>query len=199
MILSEAEPPTPCPRPGSSAIDSTQPRSDVVLVVFDNLGVPSQQEAMTGRHFAVQPSWANAASWETETVRLVLTLLGYVLFFFLFVGLLLAYGWLFGPRISDEAFVILVLASLLVGVALWFRDRRRGKPPDVTGPDPGQLLRAPLFFLALGGFGLLLTAYAVWRYPDFDRLGVGVGAACCGYMTVIGLLGIRRVRRETRD
>ena len=123
----------------------------------------------------------------------------YVLFFFVIVGLLLAYGYFFGPRISDEAFVIVVLAFLLFVVALWFRDRRRGKPPDVPEPDPRELLRASLFFLALGGFGLLLTAFVVWRYPNFDRLGFGVGAACCGDLTVVGLLGIRRARRQTPD
>lgn len=128
----------------------------------------------------------------------MLTLLGYALLIVLFTGLLLAYGWLFGPRVSDEAFVIVVVASLLLPVAIGLRDRRRGGPA-VPDPNPGQLLRASLFFFGLGGFGLLLTAYAVWRYPDFDRLGVGVGAACCGYMTVVGLLGIRRVRRQTRD
>ena len=125
--------------------------------------------------------------------------LAYALIFVLFVGSLLVYGRWFGPRISDEAFVIVVVASLLLPVAIWLRDRRRGEPPGLTGPNPGELLRASLFFLALGGFGLLMTAYAVWRYPHFDRLAFGVGAAGCAYLTVVGLLGIRRAHRQTRD
>jgi hypothetical protein len=154
---------------------------------------------MIGRHLAVQPFWANAASCETETVRLVLTLLGYALAIVLFTGLLLAYGWWFGPRMSDEAFVIAVVLIGLATLAIGLRARRRGEVPGLAGPNPEQLLRASLLSLALGGFGLLLTAFVVWKNPDFDRLGLVVGAACCGYMTVLGLVGIRRVRRQTRD
>jgi hypothetical protein len=119
----------------------------------------------------------------------------YVLAFLLMEGVLLAYLWWIGSHMSDEVFVIAVIAPLLLAFAVGLRDRRRGKPPGVTAPDPGQLLRASLFVLALGGFGLLTTAFTVWRYPNFDRLGFGVLAACCGYMTVLGLLGIRRARR----
>ena len=109
-------------------------------------------------------------------MSLVWTLLRYVLFsflfFFLFVGMFLAYGWLFGPRISDEAFVIVVVAALLLPVAIWLRDRRRGVPA-VPEPDPRELLRASLFSLAFGGFGLVLTAFFVWRYPNFTGSGSG--------------------------
>lgn len=123
----------------------------------------------------------------------------YVLAFLLMEVVFLAYMWWIGTHMSDEVFLIAVTAPFLVALAVGLRDRRRGEPLGVTGPDPGQLLRASLFFLALGGFGLLLTAFVVWRYPNFDRLGFGVEAAICGYLTVVGLLGIRRVRRESRD
>jgi hypothetical protein len=119
----------------------------------------------------------------------------YVLAFVVMEVVLLAYLWWIGSHMSDEVFVIAIVVPLLLALAVGLRDRRRGEPPGVTGPDPGQLLRASLFFLALGGFGLLMTSFTVWRYPNFDRLGFGVLAACCGYMTVLGLLGIRRARR----
>jgi hypothetical protein len=62
----------------------------------------------------------------------------------------------------------------------------------MTGPDPGRQMRAYLFFLAFGGFGLLLTAFVWTKTADWSTIALGVGIN--GSLTVWALLGIRRAR-----
>lgn len=104
------------------------------------------------------------------------------------------------PRIhlSDEAFVVAVILLGLWTLALGLTARRR-EAPGMTDPDPDQQLRAYLFFLALGGFGVLSAAFVVLTYPDPDLLGFGVAGVIFGLLTVWSLLGIRRARKASRN
>ena len=66
----------------------------------------------------------------------------------------------------------------------------------MTGPDLGRQMPAYLFFLALGGFGLLLTGFA-WT-KNADWLTVAMGLVLNGSLTIWALLGIRRARASGR-
>jgi hypothetical protein len=66
----------------------------------------------------------------------------------------------------------------------------------VTGADPGRGLWAYIFALALGGFGLLVTALAWTKNADWLTVALGVGIN--GPFAVFGLVGIVRARRASR-
>jgi hypothetical protein len=100
-------------------------------------------------------------------------------------------------HMSDEAFVIAVVLIGLATLAVSLIARRR-EAPGMTDPDPVRLLRAYLFVLAVGGFGVLMAAFVVLTYPEPDLLGFAVTGAICGCLAVWSLLGIRRVRKASR-
>jgi hypothetical protein len=67
-----------------------------------------------------------------------------------------------------------------------------GVASGLAGSDPGRGLWAYLFFLALGGFGLLLTAFVWTKNPDWPYVALGVGIN--GPLVVWGLVGVVRAR-----
>jgi hypothetical protein len=105
------------------------------------------------------------------------------------VGLLIAYvgrGW---SKRAEAAFESEV------------REERARRGIDavasgMAGSDPGRGLWAYLFALALGGFGLLLTAY-IWT-KNADLLTVALGVGINGPFAVWGLVGIVRARTSRR-
>jgi hypothetical protein len=112
-----------------------------------------------------------------------------VLVVLLTIGLLIAYvggGWSKRAEAAFEAEV---------------RAERAGRGIDavasgLAGSDPGRGLWAYLFALALGGFGLLLTAY-IWT-KNTDWLTVALGVGINGPFAVWGLVGIVRARASRR-
>jgi hypothetical protein len=112
-----------------------------------------------------------------------------VLVVLLTIGLLIAYfggGW---SKRADAAFEGEVRAERA----------RRGidaVASGMAGSDPGRGLWAYVFLLALGGFGLLITAFAWARYPGWPYVALGV--AINGPLAVFGLIGIVRARRAPR-
>jgi hypothetical protein len=123
-----------------------------------------------------------------------------------------ALGSLLPLRFRDLVVVLAIFGTLVAYVVGWWkRDEaaieaevraeraRRGidaVASGMAGSDPGRGLWAYVFLLALGGFGLLITAFAWAGYPGWPHVALGVGVY--GPLAVFGLVGIVRARRASR-